>query len=164
MIYQRMIDNALWGLVQPKGGWRSFVEKMKAAEALVKDKQAHSAEHSTKSWSESPIAKTKFAAARSDVENQDPVLMLVNEPTSDIRDHEAILPTHEKGIQSFLGALNYNIFGAALYQLKDDDFEENGDLTTARRSFDMLKQKVDEAPILRHFDRTKGVYIMLFIN
>ncbi|OWZ12862.1 hypothetical protein PHMEG_00013910 [Phytophthora megakarya] len=56
------------------------------------------------------------------------------------------------------------IFGAALYQLKDDDFEENGDLTTARRSFDMLKQKVAEAPILQHFDRTKEVNIMLFAN
>ncbi|OWY98320.1 hypothetical protein PHMEG_00030939 [Phytophthora megakarya] len=84
MIYQRMIDNALWGFVQPKSGWRCFAEKMKAAEDLVKSKQAHSAELSTKSWGDSPIAKTKFAAARSDVENQDPVLMLVNEPTSDM--------------------------------------------------------------------------------
>ncbi|OWY94119.1 hypothetical protein PHMEG_00036239, partial [Phytophthora megakarya] len=54
--------------------------------------------------------------------------------------------------------------GAALYQLKDDDFKEDGDLTTARRSFDMLKQKVAEAPILRHFDKTKEAHIMLFAN
>ncbi|OWY94280.1 hypothetical protein PHMEG_00036033, partial [Phytophthora megakarya] len=150
---------------------------MKAAEDLVKSKQTHSDEHSTKSWGESPIAKTKFATARSNVENQDPVLMLVNEPTSDMfatnevdestfvpvfdrrsdsskykkvsRDQETIVPTHEKGMQSFLGALNYYsrfiqdfaVFGAGLYQLKDDDFENDSYLTMARRSFDMLKQK-----------------------
>ncbi|OWZ22667.1 hypothetical protein PHMEG_0002581 [Phytophthora megakarya] len=56
------------------------------------------------------------------------------------------------------------IFGAALYQLKDEDFEEDGNLPTAHRSFDMLKQKVVEASILRHFDRTKEVHIMLFVN
>ncbi|OWZ02015.1 hypothetical protein PHMEG_00026505 [Phytophthora megakarya] len=75
-------------------------------------------------------------------------------------------------MQSFLGALNYYsrfiqdfaVFGAALYQLKDDDFKDDGDLTMARRSFDMLKQKVAEAPILRHFDKTKEVHIMLFAN
>ncbi|OWY99793.1 reverse transcriptase [Phytophthora megakarya] len=81
MIYQRMIDNALWGFVQPKGGWRFFAEKMKTAEDIVKSKQVHSAEHSINSWGESPIVNTKFAAARSDVENHDPVLKLVNEPT-----------------------------------------------------------------------------------
>ncbi|OWY95691.1 LOW QUALITY PROTEIN: hypothetical protein PHMEG_00034240, partial [Phytophthora megakarya] len=59
------------------------------------------------------------------------------------------IPRTKRGMQSFLGALNYYsrfiqdfaVFGAALCQLKDDDFEEDGDLTTARRSFDMLKQK-----------------------
>ncbi|OWY93811.1 hypothetical protein PHMEG_00036649 [Phytophthora megakarya] len=81
-------------------------------------------------------------------------------------------PRTKRGMQSFLGTLNYYsrflqdfaVFGAALYQLKDDDFEEGGDLSTARRSFDMLKQKVAEAPILRHFDKTKEVHIMLFAN
>ncbi|OWZ04092.1 hypothetical protein PHMEG_00024071 [Phytophthora megakarya] len=81
-------------------------------------------------------------------------------------------PRTKKGMQSFLGALNYYsrfiqdfaVFGVALYQLKDDDFEEDGDLTTARRSFDMLKRKVAETPILRHFDKTKEVPIMHFAN
>ncbi|OWZ02528.1 hypothetical protein PHMEG_00025897 [Phytophthora megakarya] len=91
MIYQRMIDNALWGFVQPKGGWRCFAEKIK---------QVHSAEHSTKSWGESPIVNTKFAAARSDVENHDPVLKLVNEPTSDMLatnevDESALVPVFD---------------------------------------------------------------------
>ncbi|KAE9163081.1 hypothetical protein PF005_g30591 [Phytophthora fragariae] len=33
MIYQRMIDNALWGYVQPKGGWGAFAKRMAIAEA-----------------------------------------------------------------------------------------------------------------------------------
>ncbi|GMF45041.1 unnamed protein product [Phytophthora fragariaefolia] len=33
MIYQRMIDNALWGYAQPKGGWEAFAQRMKDAEA-----------------------------------------------------------------------------------------------------------------------------------
>ncbi|OWY99006.1 hypothetical protein PHMEG_00030075 [Phytophthora megakarya] len=55
-------------------------------------------------------------------------------------------PRTKRGMQSFLGALNYYsrliqdfaVFGAALYQLKDHDFEEDGDLTTARRIHIML--------------------------
>ncbi|OWY99817.1 hypothetical protein PHMEG_00029120 [Phytophthora megakarya] len=187
-----MIDNALWGFVQPKGGWRSFADKMRAGEDLVKSKQERSAKHSTKSWGEPPIVNTNF------VENRDPVLKLVNEPTSDMFvtnevDESALVPVFDR--RSFVDDICFGgktfddclmtldrllgrfteyrisisisftkIFGAALYQLKDDDFEENGDLTTARRSFDMLKQKVAEAPILRYFDRTKEVHIMLFVN
>ncbi|OWY91154.1 hypothetical protein PHMEG_00040386 [Phytophthora megakarya] len=37
----RMAQNA----IRPKGGWRCFAEKMKAAEDLVKRKQVYSAEH-----------------------------------------------------------------------------------------------------------------------
>ncbi|GMF49062.1 unnamed protein product [Phytophthora fragariaefolia] len=33
MIYQRMIDNALWGFVQPRGGWSAFAERVQTAEA-----------------------------------------------------------------------------------------------------------------------------------
>ncbi|KAE8979760.1 hypothetical protein PF005_g24152 [Phytophthora fragariae] len=40
MIYQRMIDNALWGFVQPKGGWASFSEKMQMAETTDAEDRA----------------------------------------------------------------------------------------------------------------------------
>ncbi|KAG2992137.1 hypothetical protein PC128_g21524 [Phytophthora cactorum] len=58
-------------------------------------------------------------------------------------------PTTKRVMQSFLGALNYYgrfiqdfaVYGAALYQLKDEDFAPGGDLTTARRSFDALKKE-----------------------
>lgn len=83
--------------------------------------------------------------------------------------YRAIVPEIQEEMQSFLGALNYYsnsiqdfaVYGAAFYQLKDGDFGPGGDLTTARRSFAMLKQKVAAATILRHFDRTKDMQVML---
>ncbi|KAG2929313.1 hypothetical protein PC119_g7749 [Phytophthora cactorum] len=75
-------------------------------------------------------------------------------------------------MQSFLGALNYYsrfiqnfaVYGAALYQLKEEDFGPRGDLSVAQRAFEALQTKVAEAPILKHFDRTKEVHVMLFAN
>ncbi|KAE9003326.1 hypothetical protein PR002_g17378 [Phytophthora rubi] len=75
-------------------------------------------------------------------------------------------------MQAFLGALNYYsrfiqnlaVYGAVLYQLKEDDFGSSTDLSAAKASFAELKRKVIEAPILRHFDSAKDVHVMLFAN
>ncbi|GMF43589.1 unnamed protein product [Phytophthora fragariaefolia] len=75
-------------------------------------------------------------------------------------------------MQGFLSALNYYsrsiqnmvVYGAVLYQLKDADFADGGDLAAAKSSFAELKTKVANAPILRHFDSAKEVHIMLFAN
>ncbi|KAG2789647.1 hypothetical protein PC129_g16193 [Phytophthora cactorum] len=80
-------------------------------------------------------------------------------------------PTPKKGVQSVLGALNYYgrfiqdfaVYGAELYQLKDGDFD-GGELSAAKASFAMLQTKVAEAPIHRHFDRSREVHIMIFAN
>ncbi|OWY95069.1 LOW QUALITY PROTEIN: hypothetical protein PHMEG_00035032 [Phytophthora megakarya] len=72
----------------------------------------------------------------------------------------------------FLGAPNYNrrfikdfaVFGAALYQLKDEDFETEGNLSAAKENFRVLQRKVAEAPILKHFDDKKEVHVMLYAN
>ncbi|GMF38680.1 unnamed protein product [Phytophthora fragariaefolia] len=85
---------------------------------------------------------------------------------------ELPFPKSKKGMQAFLGALNYYdrfiqnlaVYGAVLYQLKEDDFAQGGDLTAAKAAFSELKKKVVEAPILRHFDSEKDVHIMLFAN
>ncbi|GMF46150.1 unnamed protein product [Phytophthora fragariaefolia] len=77
-----------------------------------------------------------------------------------------------KGVQAFLGALNYYsrfiqdfaVYGAALYQVREEDFGPGGDLSTAKRSFTALQAKLADAPILRHFDRAKEVHVMLFAN
>ncbi|KAG2767614.1 hypothetical protein PC116_g23574 [Phytophthora cactorum] len=75
-------------------------------------------------------------------------------------------------MQSFFGALNYYsrfiqdfaVYGAALYQLKEEDFGPRGDLSVAQRAFEAQQTKVAEAPILKHFDRIKEVHVILFAN
>ncbi|GMF56566.1 unnamed protein product [Phytophthora fragariaefolia] len=75
-------------------------------------------------------------------------------------------------MQGFLGALNYYsrfiqnmaVYGAVLYQLKDPDFADGGDMAAAKLASAELKTKVVNAPILRHFDSAKEVHIMLFAN
>ncbi|GMF26169.1 unnamed protein product [Phytophthora fragariaefolia] len=81
-------------------------------------------------------------------------------------------PKTKKGVRSFLGAINYYsrfiqdfaTYEAALYQLEDNDFNPGGYLSIARRSFAALQRKVADAPILRYFDRSKEVHLMLFAN
>ncbi|KAG3052037.1 hypothetical protein PC121_g17508 [Phytophthora cactorum] len=80
--------------------------------------------------------------------------------------------TSKRGMQSFFGALNYYsrfiqdfaVYGAALYQLKKEDFGPRGDLSVAQRAFEAQQTKVAEAPILKHFDRIKEVHVILFAN
>ncbi|GMF36296.1 unnamed protein product [Phytophthora fragariaefolia] len=81
-------------------------------------------------------------------------------------------PSSVHGVQAFLGALNYYsrfiqdyaVYGAALYQVREEDFGPGGDLSTAKRSFTALQTKVADAPILKHFDEAKEVHVMLFAN
>ncbi|GMF14697.1 unnamed protein product [Phytophthora fragariaefolia] len=59
---------------------------------------------------------------------------------------------------------DFAVYGAALYQVREEDFGPGGDLPTAKRSFAALQAKVANAPILRHFDSAKEVHVMLFAN
>ncbi|OWZ03542.1 hypothetical protein PHMEG_00024714 [Phytophthora megakarya] len=239
MIYQRMMDNALWGFVQPKGGWKEYSERMRLAEEDVERTKTGVTESSTR-------PRSKFEADRESASNPDPVSELVNSsigdmftngepdesslvpvfdrrsfvddicfrsetfdgclstldrllrrftecrisPRVDFLSHEVVpeglradakkikrvtefsFPTSKKGMQSFLGALNYYsrfiqdfaVYAAALYQLKEEDFEPGGDLSVARQSFARLQQKIGDAPILRHFDRQKEIHFTLLAN
>ncbi|GMF55531.1 unnamed protein product [Phytophthora fragariaefolia] len=85
---------------------------------------------------------------------------------------ELPFPTSKKGMQSFLGVLNdYSrfiqnmaVYGAVLYQLKDANFDDWGDLAAAKLAFAELKTKLANAPILRHFDSARDLHLMLFAN
>ncbi|GMF18426.1 unnamed protein product [Phytophthora fragariaefolia] len=169
IIYQRMIYNALWGFVQPKGGWRAFADRIQAAEnRTYKLRQLRN--EASMHWSANPQnVRTKFEAAHEDSVSADPVSQLINSPDADMfttseADTSTLVPVFDrrsfvddicfggktfdeclklteitklsfpntkKGVQSFLGAINYYgrfiqdfaADGAALYQLKDDDFE-----------------------------------------
>ncbi|GMG17783.1 unnamed protein product [Phytophthora fragariaefolia] len=84
MIYQRMIDNALWGFVQPKGGWRVFADRMQAAEERAhKSRQLRN--EASMHWSPTPQnVRTKFDAAHEDSVSADPVSQLINNPDADM--------------------------------------------------------------------------------
>ncbi|OWZ00852.1 hypothetical protein PHMEG_00027866 [Phytophthora megakarya] len=73
MIYQRMMDNALWGFVQPKGGWKEYSEP----EEDVERTKTGVTESSTR-----PLSK--FEADRESASNPDPVSELVNSSIGDI--------------------------------------------------------------------------------
>ncbi|GMF47846.1 unnamed protein product [Phytophthora fragariaefolia] len=78
----------------------------------------------------------------------------------------------KKGVPAFLGALIYYsrfiqdfaVYGAAVYQVPEEDFGPGGDMATAKRSFTALHTKVADVPILKHFDRAKEVLVMMFAN
>ncbi|RAW33734.1 hypothetical protein PC110_g9951 [Phytophthora cactorum] len=215
-----MIDNALWGFVQPEGGWLKYPEMMRLAKAQAKERHA---------TSNAGSFQTKFEADREASVETDPVLQLVNGPVVDMfttgepdksslvsefgrrafvddicfggEDFDSCLTTldrlltrfttcrisisftksifcqpkvdfFKRGMQSFFGALNYYsrfiqdfaVYGAALYQLKEEDFGPRGDLSVAQRAFDALQTKVTEAPIMKNFDRTKEAHVMLFAH
>ncbi|OWZ17605.1 LOW QUALITY PROTEIN: hypothetical protein PHMEG_0008442 [Phytophthora megakarya] len=247
MIYQRIIDNALWGFVHPKGGWERYAERMKPAEEAAKHQQLLDDDSDFTLTTN----RTKFEADRQTSPELDPVLRMVNDPYADMfatnKPDEASLrrsvvddicfggttfddclgtldkllarfeecrisvsftksifcqskvdflshevspegiradpkkmtaitklpfPKSKKGMQQFLGSLNYYsrfiqafaVYGAALYQLKKDDFFDGGDLAAAKDGFIALQRKVAEVPILRHFNAKKEVHIMLYAN
>ena len=40
MIYHQLVDNAVWGYVQPKDGWQDYATKVKVAEDETASKRA----------------------------------------------------------------------------------------------------------------------------
>ncbi|GMF33953.1 unnamed protein product [Phytophthora fragariaefolia] len=68
-----------------------------------------------------------------------------------------------KGVQSFLGSLNYYhkliedfpVVAAVLYELSDDQVRSERDLTRAKVAFEILKKKIVSTPLLHHPDRSK---------
>ncbi|KAJ0391413.1 hypothetical protein P43SY_011326 [Pythium insidiosum] len=81
-------------------------------------------------------------------------------------------PSSLKGIQSFLGSLNYyhkfiedySIIASCLYELTDEQIKAGRDLDRPKLAFEVLKQKIQSPPILRHPDRSKPYSIILHAN
>ncbi|POM60927.1 reverse transcriptase, partial [Phytophthora palmivora] len=77
-------------------------------------------------------------------------------------------PSILKGVQSFLGSLNYYhkfiedfpVVAAVLYELSDEQVRAGRDLSRAKEAFDILKQKIVSTPLLKHPDRTKPFVII----
>ncbi|POM63096.1 reverse transcriptase, partial [Phytophthora palmivora] len=85
---------------------------------------------------------------------------------------ELPFPSTLKGVQSFLGSLNYYhkfiedfpVVAAVLYELSDEQVRARRDLSRAKEAFDILKQKKVSTPLLRHPDRTKPFVIIPHAN
>ncbi|GMG14522.1 unnamed protein product [Phytophthora fragariaefolia] len=81
-------------------------------------------------------------------------------------------PKTLKGVQSFLGNLNYYhkfiedfpVVAAVLYELSDDQVRSERDLTRAKVAFEILKKKIVSMPLLRHPDRSKSFVIIPHAN
>ncbi|GMF46669.1 unnamed protein product [Phytophthora fragariaefolia] len=75
-----MIDNALWGFVQPKGGWRAFVDRVQTAEERADKSGQLRNEASMHRPASPPNVRTKFDAAHEDPVSADQVSQLINSP------------------------------------------------------------------------------------
>ncbi|OWZ07053.1 hypothetical protein PHMEG_00020606 [Phytophthora megakarya] len=173
MIYQRMIDNALWDFVQPNGGWEGYFEADRQASSerdpvfgMMNDPCADM--FTTNEPEESSLVpvfqRRSFvddicvggATFNDCLDTLDKLLTRFEEcrisSKVDFLSHEVSpegiradpkkltvitklpFPKSKKGMQQVLGSLNYYsrfiqdfaVYGAALYQLKEDDFFEGG--------------------------------------
>ncbi|GMF28752.1 unnamed protein product [Phytophthora fragariaefolia] len=94
MIYQRMIDNALWGFVQPQGGWSAFAERVRTAEAADTADGGSPTDTVTHS-------RTRFEADRESSDLPDPLSEVVNYPRGDMfasgeADQSSLVPVFER--------------------------------------------------------------------
>jgi len=82
--------------------------------------------------------------------------------------HDLPFPKTLKGVQSFLGSLNYYhkfiedfpVVAAVLYELTDEQIRAGRDLSLAKEAFEILKRKIVSTPLLRHLDRMKPFVII----
>ncbi|OWZ00427.1 hypothetical protein PHMEG_00028384 [Phytophthora megakarya] len=85
---------------------------------------------------------------------------------------ELPFPTTLKGVQSFLGSLNYyykliedfSVVAAALHELTDEQIRARKDLSRARESFEILKRRIVSTPLLRHPARNEPFIIIPHAN
>ncbi|POM78676.1 LOW QUALITY PROTEIN: Hypothetical protein PHPALM_3771 [Phytophthora palmivora] len=80
MIYQRMVNNALWGYVQPKGGWSEFAKRIRRAEEVAVTRRQSQGGDPT----QPPSSLTKFAADNRALAELDPLQELIDSPEDDM--------------------------------------------------------------------------------
>ncbi|GMF16628.1 unnamed protein product [Phytophthora fragariaefolia] len=163
MIYQLIIDNALWSYVQPRGGWVSYAEKVRRADAASATQRGRLSDPN-QSTPDSVIPATKFEADHRTLAESGP-LCDRRVAFIDIKEENARLPRGSELLQpvhSEHGSVWCGIVPAERRRLRCQGFDARGDLAAAKLAFDVLKTKVANAPILRQFDSAREVHIMLF--
>ncbi|KAE8965758.1 hypothetical protein PR001_g28626, partial [Phytophthora rubi] len=81
-------------------------------------------------------------------------------------------PSTLKGVQSFLGSLNYYnkfiedlpVVASVLYELTDEQIRAGRHLGRAKEAFEILKQKIVSTPLLRHPDKERPFVIIVHAN
>ncbi|POM73356.1 Reverse transcriptase [Phytophthora palmivora] len=81
-------------------------------------------------------------------------------------------PTTLKGVQSFMGSLNYYnkfiedlpVIAAVLYELTEEQMKSRRDLSRAQEAFEILKHKIVSTPLLGHPDRSRPFVIIPHAN
>ena len=192
-IYQRMMDNALWGFVQP------IVNSVTEQDAFALQQVDKTAKYpdvrsfiddigiGSKSWS-GLCDKLEWFLERMSKSNigislpksqwgKRSITLLAHVISGDgIRTKTALVdkvlalpfPTSLRGMQSFLGSLNfYNKFidnfatkAACLYEMKDEDFVEPPGMTMT--AYGELRKTLTQAPILRVPVQDKDYIIILY--
>ncbi|OWY94814.1 hypothetical protein PHMEG_00035351 [Phytophthora megakarya] len=142
MIYQRMMDNALWGFVQPKGGWTEFSERMRSAEEDAESVKTGVTGHSTR-------PRSKFEVDRASASTMDHVSRLVNSQIGDMfadgePDYSSLVPVFDR--RSFVDDI---CFGSESF---------DGCLAT----LDRLLQRFTECRISVSF--TKSIFVQLRVD
>ncbi|GMF28820.1 unnamed protein product [Phytophthora fragariaefolia] len=94
MIYQRMIDNALWGFVQPRRGWSAIAERVQQTEAA--DTAVGGSPIDTATYS-----RTRFEADQESSEVPDSLSAVVNDSRGDMftsgeADQSSLVPVFER--------------------------------------------------------------------
>ncbi|KAG2792902.1 hypothetical protein PC129_g23830 [Phytophthora cactorum] len=79
-----MIDNALLGFVQPKGGWKRYAGRMHEAELQSLAKRRVTDEASLEAMTNGAVIRTKFTADHEASRAIDLLQELVNSPDADI--------------------------------------------------------------------------------
>ncbi|GMF52854.1 unnamed protein product [Phytophthora fragariaefolia] len=107
LIYQRIIDNALWGYVQPRGGWASYAEKVPRTEAASVTQRGRLSDPNQPT-PDSVNSATKFEADHRALAESDPLQDLVNSSENDMfangePDDSTLTPVFNR--RSFVGGL-----------------------------------------------------------
>lgn len=103
MIYQQLIDNALWGYVQPKDGWKGFATKAKEAE----DESACRRAAETTGIDESGADRSTITKLDTDyraLDGSDSLQQLVKDPMSNI--FVTVVP-HESKVAPVFGRSSF---------------------------------------------------------
>ncbi|GMF37972.1 unnamed protein product [Phytophthora fragariaefolia] len=72
-----MIDNALWGFVQPRGGWSAFAERVQKAEAADTAVSGSTTDTAT-------LGQTRYEVDRESSDIPDSLSAVVNDPRGDM--------------------------------------------------------------------------------